>query len=86
MRSWLLCGSVVAALAVGVPQRAVGQVLYDNFNAANRLIDINKWGGFEGEGRGTEASRRINAGRLQISARGAGLRRILACTTPIRTP
>lgn len=73
MRSWLLCCSVVAALAVGVPQRAVGQVLYDNFNAANRLIDINKWAGFETEWRGTEANRRIDAGKLRITARGAGL-------------
>jgi hypothetical protein len=42
MQSWVLCWSVVASLVVIVPQRAVGQVLYDNFNAANRLIDINK--------------------------------------------
>ncbi len=73
MRSWLLCGSIVTALAVGVPQRAVGQVLYDNFNAANRLIDINKWAGFETAWRGTEASRRLDAGKLRITARGAGL-------------
>jgi hypothetical protein len=73
MRPWLLYCSIATALAVGVPQRAVGQVLYDNFNAANRLIDINKWAGFETEWRGTEANRRIDAGKLRITARGAGL-------------
>lgn len=77
MRSWFLCCSMVTALAVGVPQRAMGQVLYDNFNAANRLIDINKWAGFETEWRGTEANRRIDAGKLRITARGAG---VLAAT------
>lgn len=73
MRSWLLCCSVAASLMVTVPQRAVGQVLYDNFNAANLLIDINKWAGFETVHRGTEANRRIDAGKLRITARGAGL-------------
>lgn len=73
MRSWLLYCSVVAFLAVGVPQRAVGQLLYDNFNAADHFIDINKWAGFELAGRGTEANRRIDAGKLRITARGAGL-------------
>lgn len=77
MRSWVLCCSVVTVLAVGVPQHAVGQVLYDNFNAANRLIDINKWAGFEWFYRGTEANRRIDAGKLRLTARGAG---ILAAT------
>jgi hypothetical protein len=48
-------------------------VMYDDFNALNRLIDINKWGGFETENRGTEASRRIDAGKLRITARGAGI-------------
>jgi len=72
MRSGLLCCLVTAALAVSVPQRALG-VVYDDFNALNRLIDINKWGGFETAGRGTEASRRIDAGKLRITARGAGV-------------
>jgi hypothetical protein len=73
MQSWVWCCSVVASLVVSIPQYAVGQVLYDNFNAANRLIDINKWGGFETEGRGTEANRRVDAGKLRLTARGAGL-------------
>jgi hypothetical protein len=42
MRSWVLCCSIVTSLAVGAPQHAVGQVLYDDFNAANHLIEINK--------------------------------------------
>lgn len=73
MRSWFLCCSIVASFMVTVPQHAVGQVLYDNFNAANRLIDINKWAGFEMAYRGTEANRRIDAGKLRLTARGAGL-------------
>lgn len=72
MRAWFLCCSLVTALVVSGPQPAVGQVLYDNFNAANRLIDINKWAGFETAWRGTEASRRLDAGKLRLTARGAG--------------
>ncbi|HXG22296.1 MAG TPA: hypothetical protein VNN62_24910 [Methylomirabilota bacterium] len=72
MRTGFLCGVVAASLMVSTPQRAVGQ-LYDDFNAATHLIDVNKWGGFETEGRGAEAHRRIDAGKLRITARGAGL-------------
>jgi hypothetical protein len=72
MRSKLLYCLVVAAFAVGVPQRALGAV-YDDFNAPSQLIDRNKWSGFETEGRGTEASRRIDANKLRLFARGAGL-------------
>lgn len=72
MRSWSLCCLVATALAVGVPQRALG-VVFDNFDAANGFININKWGGFETAYRGTEANRRIDNGRLRITARGAGI-------------
>ncbi len=73
MRPWVLYCSLVVSLTVGVPRHALGQLVYDDFNAANQLIDINKWIGFTGPGRSTEATRRITAGRLQLLARGAGL-------------
>lgn len=66
------CFIVVLALSV-TPNRAFGQLItYDSFSAVDRLIDGNKWGGFEGEFRGTEAERRIDAGKLRLTYRAFG--------------
>ncbi len=66
--------AVTLFLAVtGLFTPAFGQLItYDSFNAPSRLIDGNKWGGFETEFRGTEATRRLDAGKLRLTYRAVG--------------